>query len=272
MTRHRRQILTALVLACPALASAKLTPAEERSVGGVYSNACSDGAALRLRLFGDTLSIERGGKAVAAKSFKASSSLPSGTPPPAFKTAYVGQTQGGDALLLVLTHDADGLFATLAGDAPALAPLGAGVQGQKLRHCDPNRNALPGAAATQAAQAVSHPSELLRDPKFKAAYLKALGALGPLGALGREKWLATLSGPAPAVRTLRVAGTEMQLASVCKAHDCYDHNAVLLYDAAQPAVYGKVHQAGRTTLLGNPPAPIAAALGPLWQQEWRGGK
>ncbi|HOM13183.1 MAG TPA: Ivy family c-type lysozyme inhibitor [Rubrivivax sp.] len=270
MTRHRRQTLAALVLACPALAGAKLTPAEEGRVGGIYSNACSDGAALRLRLFGDTLSIERGGKAVAAKSFKASSSLPSGTPPPAFKTAYIGQTQGGERLVLVLTHDADGLFATLAGEALALAPLGAGVQGHKLRHCDPNRNALPGAAAAPTAPTPpSHPSELLREPKFKAAYLKALG---PLGAPGRDKWLATLTGPAPALRTLRVAGTEMQLASVCKPHDCYDHNAVLLYDAAQPAVYGKVQQAGRTTLLGNPPAPIAAALEPLWQQEWRGGK
>lgn len=79
-------------------------------------------------------------------------------------------------------------------------------------------------------------------------------------------------GGAPAVRALRVAGTEMQLASVCKPHDCVDHNAVLLYDAAQPAVYAKVHQAGRTTLLGNPPPPIAAALEPLWQQEWRSGK
>jgi Inhibitor of vertebrate lysozyme (Ivy) len=96
-----------------------------------------------------------------------------------------------------------------------------------------------------------------------------LKALGPLS---REKWLATLSGPAPQVKTMRVAGAEMQLAAVCKPHDCAEHNTVLLYDAAVPVLYGKVYQAGRSTLLGNPPPAMAAELDRLWQQEWRGGK
>ena len=47
---------------------------------------------------------------------------------------------------------------------------------------------------------------------------------------------------------------------------------VLLYDAAGGAVYGKVYQAGRTTLLGNPPPPLADELDKLWRQEWRGGR
>lgn len=64
--------------------------------------------------------------------------------------------------------------------------LGPGLQGQKLRHCDPNRNALPG---TQMAQQIG-PADLLQDPKFKGPYLKALGPLA------RERWLATLTGPA----------------------------------------------------------------------------
>ena len=42
--------------------------------------------------------------------------------------------------------------------------------------------------------------------------------------------------------------------------------------AARPAVYGKVYQAGRTTLVGDPPPPLAAELDRLWQQEWRGAK
>jgi len=258
---HRPVFCLALgLLALPALA--KVTPAEEGVFGGVYSNACSDIQGLRVRLFGDTMAVERGGKVLAAKPFKSSKTAPSGNAPPAFKIAYVGEVKGGDGLVFVLTHDASGLFVTLEGGPKSLAMLGPDLQGQKLRHCDPNRNALPGTVAA----APPSPPDLLRDPKFKNAYMKALGPLS------REKWLAALSGPAPEVRSIRVAGREMQLAAVCKPHDCGDHNTVLLYDAAQPAVYGKVYQAGRSTLLGDPPPPLAAELDKLWRQEWRGGK
>jgi hypothetical protein len=260
--RHRRVPglgwgLLALVL--PALSPAKVAPAEERVFGGVYSNACSDANALRVRLYGDVMTVEQSGKAVRARPFRSSTSPPSGVAPPAFRMAYAGEVRGGDGLVFVLTHDASGLFVTLEGGPKSLAMLGPGLQGQKLRHCDPNRNALPGAAVAQPMS----PPELLRDPKFKSAYLAALGPLS------RESWLATLSGPAPQVKTLRVAGTEMRLASVCKPHDCAENNTVLLYDAAQPAVYGKLYRAGRSTLLGNPPAAVAAELDKLWQQEWR---
>ena len=64
----------------------------------------------------------------------------------------------------------------------------------------------------------------------------------------------------------------MQLAAICKPRDCGENNGVLLYDAAGGAVYGKVYQAGRTTLLGDPPPPLAAELDKLWRQEWRGGQ
>lgn len=249
-----------LLLGLPAWA--KVTPADERVHGGVYSNACIDANGLRVRLYGDVMTVEQAGKSVSAKPFKATKNVPSGTAPPAFTIAYVGEVKGGDGLVFVLTHDASGLFVTLEGGPKSLATLGPGVQGQKLRHCDPNRNALPGAPVAQP----TSPPELLRDAKFKSAYLKALGPLS------REKWLATLSGPAPQVKTMRVAGAEMQLAAVCKPHDCAEHNTVLLYDAAVPVLYGKVHQAGRSTLLGNPPPAVAAELDRLWQQEWRGGK
>ncbi len=249
-----------LLLALPA--GAKVTPAEEGVYGGVYAADCNNINALRVRLYGDVMTVEQAGKAVSAKPFKSSKTAPSGNAPAAFRIAYVGEVKGGDGLVFVMTHDASGLFVTLEGGPRSLATLGPNVQGQKLRHCDANRNALPG---TPVAQRLS-PPDLLRDPKFKSAYLKALGPLS------REKWLATLTGPAPELKTLRVAGTEMQLAAVCKPHDCEQNNGVLLYDAAQPSVYGKVHQAGRTTLLGNPSAPLGAELDKLWRQEWRGGK
>jgi hypothetical protein len=260
--RTRGLLLGLLVLGLPTLAPAKVTRAEEGVYGGVYAADCNNINALRVRLYGDVMTVEQSGRSVSAKPFKSSKAVPSGTVPPAFKIAYVGEVKGGDGLVFVMTHDASGLFVTLEGGPNSLATLGPGVMGQKLRHCDPNRNALPGAPAPK----WMAPSELLRDPKFKNAYLKTLGPLA------REPWLATLSGPAPQLETLRVGGTEMQLAAVCKPHDCGENNSVLLYDAAQAAVYGKVYQAGRTTLLGNPDAPLAAELDKLWRQQWRSGK
>ena len=260
--RTRGLLLGLLALGLPALAPAKVTPAEEGVYGGVYAADCNNINALRVRLYGDVMTVEQSGKAVSAKPFKSSRAVPSGAAPPDFKLAYVGDVQGGDGLVFVMTHDASGLFVTLQGGAKSLAMLGPDVMGQKLRHCDPNRNALPGTPAPK----WMAPSELLRDPKFKSAYLKALGPLS------REPWLATLSGPAPQLETLRVGGIEMQLAAVCKPHDCGENNSVLLYDAAAAAVYAKVYQAGRTTLLGNPGAPLAAELDKLWRQQWRSGK
>jgi len=261
MKLHRSFALgLGLLLTLPAWA--KVTPAEEGVYGGVYSADCDNASALRVRLYGDVMTVERSGKAVSAKPFKSSKTVPSGATPPAFKIAYVGEVKGGDGLVFVMTHDASGLFVTLEGGTQSLAALGPDVAGKKLRHCDPNRNALPG---TPAPKWVG-PSDLLRDTRFKSAYLKALGPLS------RETWLATLSGPAPEVRTVQVSGTEMQLAASCKPRDCGENNTVLLYDAKQPAVYGKVYQAGRTTLLGDPPPPLAAELDKLWRQEWRGGK
>lgn len=258
----RRALALALGLLLAVPAGAKVTRAEEGVYGGVYATDCNNVNALRARLYGDVMTVEQAGKAVSAKPFKSSRTAPSGNAPPAFKIAYAGEVKGGDGLVFVMTHDASGLFVTLEGGPKSLAMLGPDVMGQKLRHCDPNRNALPGTPAPK----WMAPSELLRDPKFKSAYLKALGPLS------REQWLSTLSGPAPELQTLRIAGTEMQLAAVCKPRDCGENNSVLLYDAAGAAVYGKVYQAGRTTLLGNPSAPLAAELDKLWQQQWRGGK
>jgi hypothetical protein len=83
-------------------------------------------------------------------------------------------------------------------------------RGQKLRHCDPNRNPLPG---TPVAHSIS-PPQLLRDPKFNATQLTALGPLAG------ERWLSLLAGPAPEVKALNLAGTAMRLANLCKPHGC----------------------------------------------------
>lgn len=264
-----RSLARSLFLAGPLLAAAAthaaLDTATERRYGGVYSNDCSDRNALTVKFYGDVMSVERGGRSVVAHRVRAR------TPPanaPAtdgnFKGRISGEVRGGDGLAFALHHNADGLFAVIEGGAKSLAPLGAGVQGQRLRHCDPNRNALPGAAA--AAPVAQSPTDLLRDARFRSAYTKALGPLA------RERWLSRLDGPAPPLRQVTVGGVGYKLAAACKPHDCGDNNMAVLWAPSTGTVYGLVQQRGRKTLLGAPSASMAQEIDRLWAAEWRSGR
>lgn len=247
-----------LALVCCLPAAAKVDPKLEPQIAGVFSNACGNAAQPMIRLFGDTMSIEIGSKKVAASKFRSTTTPP--TPAPAdYKATIEGEVPGGDGLVFVLTHNAQGLFATVAGGAKSLAPLGPGIVGQRIRHCDPNRNALPG---TKPPVEIG-PPEMLRDGAFKSAYVKALGPLA------KTYWLTRLEGPAQAVKTVKAAGADYQLVTACKPHDCYDHSIVVLYAGASRTVFGKVHQAGRSTLVGNPPPAVAAELERLWLAQYR---
>jgi len=138
--------------------------------------------------------------------------------------------QGGDGLVFVLTHNVQGLFATVTGGAKSLAPLGPGIAGQKIRHCDPNRNALPEIRPPVEVG----PPEKLRDGAFRSAYVKALGPLA------KTAWLTRLDGPAQPVKTFKAVGADYQLVTACKPHDCYGHSMLVLYAAPSRAVVGKV--------------------------------
>jgi Inhibitor of vertebrate lysozyme (Ivy) len=107
------------------------------------------------------------------------------------------------------------------------------------------------------------PAELLRDPKFKTPYFKALGPKAKL------PWLATMDGPASTTTKQTVDGTPYVLAAFCKNKDCAENSAVLLYSAAKGAVYGTIYESGRSTLIGDPPQVVAAELPKLWRREWR---
>lgn len=262
-TTVARALLPVLSLLASCAANAALDTATERRYGGVYSTACGDHDALTVKFYGDVMSVARGGRSVTANRVRAQAAPAPGTDASAdFKGRITGEVRGADGLAFALHHNADGLFAVIEGGPKSLAPLGAGVQGQRLRHCDPNRNALPGAAAaTPVAQA---PTDLLRDAQFREAYRKALGPLA------RERWLARLDGPAPQLRKVTVGGVEYTLGAACKPHDCADHNMVVLHSPSTGSVYGLVYQRGRKTLLGEPPAPLARAIDGLWAGEWRG--
>ena len=244
-------------------AQAKIDPATEGRYGGVYSNDCNDVRALRVRFYGDLMAVERDGKAVNANRVRVLKTHPTAASAPDFKAVIQGEVKGGDGLVFVLHHNADGLFAVIDGGEKSLATLGPGVQGQRLRHCDPNRNPLPGAAPPPSA---GSPRDLLKDARFSAAWTKAAGPLA------RERWIARLDGPAPELRKASIAGTSYTVGASCKPHDCGENNLVLLYDPAQGGVLGLVHQAGRNTLLGNPSPAMATELEKLWRQEWRQGR
>ena len=257
---HRRAGAALAALAwLPLSACAAMDPALEQRYGGVYSNACQDPAAPRLKLFGDTMAVERDGRTVlSARHVKAA-----GAPPPAaaadYKAAFVGEVPGGDRLSFALFHNAHGLFAVPDGGPRSAAALGADLRGQRLRHCDPNRNRLPG----DAPPAQRAPADYLRDPRFKAAYQAVLGPLA------QERWIARLEGPAPPVKQVKVGGVDHDLLAVCKPHDCAEHAMVLLYAPPTGSVAGKVVQAGRSTLLGQPSSAVKAELEHAWKHEWR---
>jgi hypothetical protein len=76
------------------------------------------------------------------------------------------------------------------------------------------------------------------------------------------------NGPSPENTKVTLAGTEYVLATLCKPHDCAEHNTVLLYAASPTVVYGKVFRRGRSTLLGAPPPAVARELERLWRDAY----
>jgi len=118
------------------------------------------------------------------------------------------------------------------------------------------------AGAACAADPMVTTDDLLRDPKFKSAYLAALGPKA------KEKWLAAMSNSA-LVRQVSVAGERYQVATPGKPHDCGDHNLLLLYSPARGVVYGKLFEKGRSMPIGQPDAAMSAELDRMWNQEFR---
>jgi hypothetical protein len=106
------------------------------------------------------------------------------------------------------------------------------------------------------------PQDLLKDPKFKSAYMTSLGPKS------KERWLAGLSNSA-LVRKVGFAGDTYLVATPCKPHDCGDNNLMLLYSPAKVAVFGKLYEKGRTTLIGSPDTAMSAELEKMWKKEFR---
>jgi hypothetical protein len=124
---------------------------------------------------------------------------------------------------------------------------------------------LPGllwAASALAADPMVTTDDLLKNAKFKSAYVAALGPRA------KERWLAAMSNSA-LVRNVSIGGAVYQVATPCKPHDCGDNNLLLLYAPASGAVHGKLYEKGKTTWIGSPDAAMSAELDKLWKKEFR---
>jgi hypothetical protein len=231
--------------------------------GGALAPECGNYLLPQLLYLGDSLVVREGGKAVlTGLNVKPDPAHFGAAPPAEFEAAFTSEVAGRGALVFVFYRNASGLFAEVEGGPKVMAAIPAALKGKRIRHCDPNRNVAPGAKPPPELG----PNDLLRDAKFRRSYVQALGPFA------REPWLMQLDGPAQPVTKMRIAGDEYQLASVCKTHDCYDNNIVLLYAAGSETVYGKVVLRSRGVLVGAPPAPVAAELERLWRTTYRSGK
>ncbi len=243
---------------------------------GVLAPDCSNYMLPQLKNLGDSLVVQDGGKAVlTGRNVKPAPKHFGATPPPEFETAFTSEVAGGEALVFVYYRNASGLFVAVEGGPKVMAALPAAFKGKRARHCDPNRNVVPGTGSPDA-QAKADPNKfkgytltelsasgLLYNAKAKATYYKALGPLT------KEPWLAQLDGPSSENKAVKVAGADYVLVSTCKNRDCFENSVVLLYSGPQDVVYGKVYQRGKSTLIGSPPPAVAAELERLWKSEFR---
>lgn len=261
-----------LLLSVPAAAQG-LRPDVLASVGGRYATDCAQADAPRVVVEAQQLRIEQRGQRITAEQLDAAFSYFGNSPPPGFRVALMGQVQGRHELLAIVSADRLGQYLQLDGDRSVLANLGP-LTKARFRHCNEaaNRQAAAEqrqqereAAAARAPVApgtARSPSELIRDPRFQPAYLRALGPLA------REPWIAQMNGPAPELRRQRIGGVDYTVAAFCKPHDCQDHNAVLVYDAVQGRVHGVLQQKGRMQSFGAPPGALLIELNAIWRREW----
>lgn len=256
----------ALAAGTPAPADDKLDAATFKAFGGTYMSDCAKNTAPKVTVFEDALVFLDGGKRIAGSNVQPAAGYYGQNTSPEYRTAILSDVQGGaQQLIFVVSQDDAGYYVTLDGDAKTMAQIGKPLLGTKFRRCDPGAKqstAAPAPAPASAAATVDA-GGMLMNPKFKAAYYKALGPKV------KELWLAKLDGPSPLTRTVKVAGKEYVLVSSCKNHDCADNNTVLLYSAAFQVVYGKIYQRGRSILIGAPPNAVARELERLWVAEWR---
>jgi hypothetical protein len=261
-----------------ARAQAGLSADVLQQYGGIYAVQCDNPKSPRLRVERQALHVEQGNRRLSARSgLMAMHAYFGQSAPPGFLVALEAQVQPQLPLTFLVFQDAQGQYVTLDGHPKVLTTLGA-LSRQRYQSCNAAANLRGASEARQEQQAraaaqtpmaasqASSPSDLVRDPQFRAAWLALLGPLS------REAWLARMDGPAPDLKRERLAGQIWLLAAFCKPHDCGDNNAVVVYDEASGNVHALVHRSGVTRLVGVPPGHLGPELQRVWRREWRQGR
>lgn len=248
----------------PISAHTALEEHASKEYAGTYLSNCRNPQSPRVIVSADTLVVRRGNKQLAGSNLQATYSYFGQSPPPHYQVALLSEVRGNQLIALVY-RDSKGQYLNIDGDPPVLKALGSGLTGLKYHLCG-----APGQKPAEAAPPtkkypiteMSAPG-LLMDARFKSAYYKALG-----NKRGVE-WLSQLDGPSPTNKKIMINGTEYILGGACENHDCYDNSVVLLYEAAQGRVYGRIYERGRVTFIGQPSAVIRAELDRQWKAQWR---
>lgn len=268
-------LVGAALVAVPPATAQPLDAETFKAYGGTYNSDCKDNTAPRVTLFEESIVFLQGSRRTASRSVQPSGGWFGNSPPEGYVMTFVGDMPDGRQVILSLWDDAAGRYATIDGDQGLIDARIAGKV--KFRNCAAGATKADGAgkAANEGSAADAPDAANLKDeefsgsgmitlrPKFKAAYLKLLGSRA------RTPWLATLAGPSPQNRKVRVAGQEYLLVAACKDHDCHDHNVVVLWSEPRNTVYAMVHEAGKSVQLGKPSPAVSKELGALWRKTFR---
>jgi hypothetical protein len=237
-----------------------------KQYGGVYSPACADNGAPRVRILADAILLEQGARQLTGSNLDTSFQPYGQEAPDDYQTAITGDLPGSGALTLEVFRGKHGQYLNVENNDPRIGVvLGKKQPPKKFWSCEPGRKVVaaeppPAPVVAPASLGDGMPWTLIGDKRFRAAYRKALGPLAKTA-----EWLMKLEGPADKNRIIRIEGIDYVFAESCKIHECGDNTVVFLYAADRNAVYGKLVQASGPRLFGAPPPAIAAELDRLWR-------
>lgn len=241
-----------------------MDPAALAAYGGEFAVDCADARSPRLRVTAEALILEHDGRRTTAAPVQVMASFYGPNPPPGYVTALSAPTSRSGELLLVLFRDGRGRHLRVDGDEPVRAALGR-LADARYRDCRPAGVAHrgPAGAAEHREAAVAHGRSPLADAGFRAAYERALGHRAG------EPWIRAMVGQATTPGAVTLAGTHHEMYSVCKPHDCADHQLVLLFSRERGVAYGRLRENGRSPRwVGDPPPALRPHIERLFREQW----
>ncbi len=254
------------VLLFPVAARAQLNADELKAFGGIYSAACANPSAPRVRVAADALMVEQGTQRMTGRAIQAAHSYFGQSPPENFIVALLSEVRPGFELMGFVYSDRAGPYLQLDAVPKVKAALGQTLMATRFRDCDQARvQRVMAQRSVGAAEFKRNQSEGNRGAmgRFKRSYLQSLGTLA------KQYWLTNFEIPWMPDQPIKVGGVDYLLGRQCKPHDCYDNNMVVIYSQTENIVYGKANIANRPSYFGAPPPAMQRELDRRWLSEFR---